>query len=100
MKRFIRAFNPLSIFLLFSFFAWSSLANCKETLGNLESLVKNTDLIISGKIIEIKGPFILDLGTESYHVTIDVDKVIKQNYFIQNPKIQITWVVSNLRCID
>ncbi|MEN9522903.1 MAG: hypothetical protein RL065_1280 [Bacteroidota bacterium] len=65
---------------------------------DLDSLYKHSDAVISGQIISISGGFSDDLGTENYIVTIKIDSVYKQNFFINHGQTNLGWQVSNFKC--
>ena len=80
----------LSFSTLFSISSYCSI--------NYDSLFVNSDVVLSGRITNVLGGFIDDLGTERFMVSLSTDSIYKQNFYIDTNPTNITWVVSNLGC--
>jgi hypothetical protein len=75
--------------------------NAKADNSLLDSLYKNADIVLTGRITDIStGYRTEDLGTEIYTITIANDSVYKQNYPIDTKHTKINWVLSNLVCFQ
>lgn len=65
---------------------------------NLASRFMKSDIVVSGRIQSISDGIQDDAGTEDFIVTISINKIYKQNIFLNPETIQVHWRVSNLVC--
>ena len=85
-------------FLLLILFFLSYLLSNADSL--LDSLYKKSDIVLQGQIQHISEGLTEDMGTEFFLVTIAVEHIYKQNFYINAKEAPIIWEVSNLKCIE
>lgn len=78
---------------------WSFFIGCIPSFAlSVDSLVKQSDIVVGGQITRISGASMDDVGTEYYQVTIDIDSIYKQNIFINSKQQTFTWIVTKGNC--
>jgi hypothetical protein len=87
--------NCIIVILLNFIFQYSNAQN-----KIFDSLYAQSDLVFVGSITHISGAFVDDVGTENYYVTIQTDTIYKQHFFVNQPSLQVHWVITNTQCKD
>jgi hypothetical protein len=91
---------PISSYVRFIILV--AMLNCAPSTSNaqLNSLYAQSDFVFIGQIKTIIGPMSGDLGTAYYLVEMDLIRIYKQTFIPPTEIIQLSWIVSNLRCAE